>query len=281
MSLSTPMTATDDGAAAGGDGRSDGRRTRKRRRRTDDGPPVPPSILLAWALLLLLLLGALARTDAFVTAPRAEPRVAPPPSSSRDSPPRIPRRSALSFASSASSASGAREEPSPRGGAPPPPPETFREGEVIGLRLMQGGRYEEAIAAFRLALTLPGSRPDVLRTPNVPGPSPVGGSKGGTESRPIAELDEFERQAAHYNLACCHANLGAERGTERDCDRDVREAVNNLRKAFEYGFDNYATVRADPDLRKARECEEFEKLMEEYDPNFGRGFINPFGAFGR
>lgn len=53
--------------------------------------------------------------------------------------------------------------------------------------------------------------------------------------------------------------------------------MNNLRKAFENGFDNYATVRADPDLEKVRESKEFGRLMEEYDPQKG---FNPFGVFG-
>jgi len=130
---------------------------------------------------------------------------------------------------------------------------------------MQDGRYEEALKAFKLAMTLPGSRPDIIRKANIAGPSPVGGSSGGTSDKFVLGLDEFEYQAAHYNLACTYACLG-----------DVAESVNNLRKAFEYGFDNYATVRADPDLVGVRGSREFERLMEEFDPR--RGF-NPFGVF--
>lgn len=44
------------------------------------------------------------------------------------------------------------------------------------------------------------------------------------------------------------------------------------------GFDNYATVRADPDLEGVRSSREFVRLMEEFDPRM-RGF-NPFGVFG-
>jgi len=130
---------------------------------------------------------------------------------------------------------------------------------------MQDGRPEEALKVFKKAMTLPGSRPDILRTANVPGPSPVGGSKGGTEGRRIQALDEFEYQAAHYNMACAYASLG-----------NVGEAVLNLRKAFDYGFDNYATVRADPDLEYVRGSTDYDRLMEEYDPK--RGF---FGVFGK
>lgn len=57
-------------------------------------------------------------------------------------------------------------------------------------------------------MKLPGSRPDVLRTKALSGPSPVGGAFGGTESQNILSLDDFELQAAHYNMACAHARLG-------------------------------------------------------------------------
>jgi hypothetical protein len=57
-------------------------------------------------------------------------------------------------------------------------------------------------------MKLPGSRPDVLRTKSLSGPSPVGGSFGGLESQNVLTLDDFELQAAHYNMACAHARLG-------------------------------------------------------------------------
>lgn len=59
-----------------------------------------------------------------------------------------------------------------------------------------------------MGMKLPGSRPDVKRTKSLSGPSPVGGSFGGTESLRILGLDDFELQAAHYNMACAHARLG-------------------------------------------------------------------------
>jgi len=62
-------------------------------------------------------------------------------------------------------------------------------------------------AAFQKALKLPGSKKDVVRTKLVSGPSPVGGSAGGTESTSVQTLDEFELQAAHYNMACAYAKL--------------------------------------------------------------------------
>ena len=47
--------------------------------------------------------------------------------------------------------------------------------------------------------------------------------------------------------------------------------------AFKVGFDNYATVRADPDLSPVHNTPEFEALMERFDPK--KGFPNPFALF--
>ena len=123
------------------------------------------------------------------------------------------------------------------------------------------------LLVFKKGLQLPGSRMDVLRKQSVPGPSPVGGSKGGTDSTTILELDEFELQAANYNMACASAQLGL-----------LNEAVEYLRVAFENGFDNYSTVRGDPDIDPIKGTAGFDKLMEEYDPK-KKGF-NPFGFLG-
>mmetsp|Transcript_23920 Transcript_23920/g.35123 ORF Transcript_23920/g.35123 Transcript_23920/m.35123 type:complete len:195 (-) Transcript_23920:316-900(-) len=145
-------------------------------------------------------------------------------------------------------------------------PTTFRESEVLGLRLMQEGRTEEALQVFQQGMRLPGSRPDVVRTKTLSGPSPVGGSFGGLEGNWVFSLDEFETQAAHYNIACAFARLG-----------NVQESVNNLQLAFQAGFDNYATVRVDPDLQGISGTPEFEDMMSQYE----RKFPNPFGLFGK
>jgi hypothetical protein len=121
--------------------------------------------------------------------------------------------------------------------------------------------------AFKDGMKLSGSRPDVIRKQLVSGPSPVGGAIGGFESGNVLLLDEFELQAAHYNMACAHAQLGS-----------VENAVANLKLAFENGFDNFATVRGDPDLKPLQGTTEFEELLEEYDR--GKGF-NPFGIFSK
>ena len=57
-------------------------------------------------------------------------------------------------------------------------------------------------------MKLPGSRTDIIRTQKISGPSPVGGSSGGTEGRVVQTLDEFVLQGAHYNIACDYARLG-------------------------------------------------------------------------
>jgi len=87
-------------------------------------------------------------------------------------------------------------------------PTSFREAEILGLRFMQESRFQEALDAFSKGMKLPGSRKDVIRTKTLSGPSPVGGSAGGTEGREVLSLDEFELQAGHYNMACAHARLG-------------------------------------------------------------------------
>jgi hypothetical protein len=115
---------------------------------------------------------------------------------------------------------------------------------------------------------LPGSKIDVIRTKTLGGPSPVGGAIGGFESKSIFTLDEFELQAANYNMACAHAQLGR-----------TDEAVAALRAAFDAGFDNYGTVRADPDLSAVQATDAFRALLEEYEPKTTKGF-NPFGFFG-
>jgi len=146
-----------------------------------------------------------------------------------------------------------------------PDPSTFREAEVLGLRLMQEGSFEDALIAFKKGMKLPGSRPDVLRTRSNFGPSPVGGSYGGTDSQTIMSLDDFELQAVYYNMACAHSRLG-----------NIPESIANLENAFKNGFDNYSTVRGDPDLDPIKTDPDFGKLMETYD---GKDGFNPFKLF--
>jgi hypothetical protein len=209
----------------------------------------------------------------------------------------------------------------------PTTPTTFREAEILGLRLMQEGNYDQALkgesnnaflaseeinllsagllklpefhmgsiipffphhphhSVFEAALKLPGSRPDIIRT-KVYQTSPVGGGMGGTESQSVLTLDEFELQAVHYNMACAYAQL-----------KILPQALANLQLALENGFDNFATVRADSDLRPLQDLPEFETLLKKFEPKgffFGGGStskakpnnakssggFNPFGFFG-
>jgi hypothetical protein len=53
------------------------------------------------------------------------------------------------------------------------------------------------------------------------------------------------------------------------------QSIANLAKAFENGFDNYSTVRGDPDLDPIKQQGDFIKLMDSYE---SKGF-NPFGFF--
>lgn len=64
----------------------------------------------------------------------------------------------------------------------------------------------------------------------------------------------------------------------RYSDNDsISQSIANLAKAFENGFDNYSTVRGDPDLDPVKQERDFVKLMDSYE---NKGF-NPFGFFGK
>jgi len=173
------------------------------------------------------------------------------------------RHCLLTLAADRTSGGAAPAADEPSSSSTPTPPQSFREAEILGLRLMQQGQHEDALIVFQEGLKLPGSRTDILRTKTY-NKSPVGGSTGGSTGETVQILDEFEAQAAHYNIACAYANLGKS-----------KEAVRSLENAFKAGFDNYATVRADPDLGAVQRTKEFEILMEQYDPK--KGF--PFSLF--
>jgi hypothetical protein len=119
-------------------------------------------------------------------------------------------------------------------------------------------------------MKLPGSRIDIVRTPNVSGPSPVGGSKGGTESQTIATLDMYELQAGHYNLACAYARIDAAAASSTSTttatnSNNIELSIQNLRKAFEFGFTNYNIVKTDIDLANIITTSEYINLMNEYE----------------
>ena len=144
--------------------------------------------------------------------------------------------------------------------------QTFRDAELQGLKLMQQKRHIEALEIFQKGLKLPGSKMDVVRTQSISGPSPVGGASGGKSSQVVQTLDEFEFQAAYYNIACAYSCLGEE-----------ENALANLQKSFEYGFDNFKNCVADPDLQAIQGSAAFKNLMESFAPK--KGFFNPFQRF--
>lgn len=55
---------------------------------------------------------------------------------------------------------------------------------------------------------------------------------------------------------------------------DLPFGLTGLRLDSDYGFDNYATVRSDPDLGNIHASADFQRLMNDYDKK-----INPFGGF--
>ena len=78
--------------------------------------------------LVAILAAAIACTDAFTAVPSSPTRP-------------LHSRRATSLAAASGTASGAQEAPKS--------PKTFREGEVMGLRLMQAGQYDEALKGER------------------------------------------------------------------------------------------------------------------------------------
>jgi hypothetical protein len=56
-----------------------------------------------------------------------------------------------------------------------------------------------------------------------------------------------------------------------------KQSIANLQKSFENGFNNYSTVRGDPDLDPIKDQADYKKLMDAYD---SKGF-NPFGFLGK
>jgi hypothetical protein len=83
----------------------------------------------------------------------------------------------------------------------------------------------------------------------------------------LYKLDEFELQAAHYNMACAHAQLG-----------QTDEALAALRTALVHGFDNWATLQSDPDLQSLQKEAGLQDLLREFEPKKG---FNPFGFFNK
>jgi len=85
---------------------------------------------------------------------------------------------------------------------------------------------------------------------------------------------------AHYNYACVLAVLSKGRRLQGEplipCSPAEAEAfrvkaIEQLRKAFELGFDDLAHVRKDPGLEPLRSCPAFEALLKEWEGKLAKG----------
>lgn len=73
-------------------------------------------------------------------------------------------------------------------------------------------------------------------------------------------ISDSEKMTALYNIACCQAQLG-----------DARAGLVALASCMEIGYDEFAQIRADPDLSPLREDPRFEGLMQRFEPQGGAG----------
>lgn len=83
-----------------------------------------------------------------------------------------------------------------------------------------------------------------------------------------------EEAVASYNVACCYSKLN-----------QIESGLQALEEAMEAGFDDYKTVREDPDLALLRQSPGFTPLINKYDEPFinenaMNAIKNVFGLFG-
>ncbi|KAG0557726.1 hypothetical protein M758_11G148200 [Ceratodon purpureus] len=84
-----------------------------------------------------------------------------------------------------------------------------------------------------------------------------------------------EEAVASYNVACCYSKLN-----------QIDSGLQALEEAMQAGFDDYKTVREDPDLAKLRSAPGFTPLINKYDEPFinenaMNAIKNVFGFFGK
>ncbi|KAI7841388.1 hypothetical protein COHA_005006 [Chlorella ohadii] len=116
-------------------------------------------------------------------------------------------------------------------------PRRAREAIDLGLKKYQAGEFQAALDLFQLSLELPGS--GVMRMAGSP--------------KEYSCASEGEENAALYNMACCWAAMG-----QRQSALTVLEAL------LENNFEDYASIRSDPDLAPVR-GPELDKLLSKYD----------------
>ncbi|XP_058086929.1 protein MET1, chloroplastic [Magnolia sinica] len=66
-----------------------------------------------------------------------------------------------------------------------------------------------------------------------------------------------EASVASYNVACCYSMLN-----------QVQAGLSALEDAMEAGYEDFKTIRTDPDLANLRTSEEFEPLLKRFDESF-------------
>ncbi|XP_073006237.1 protein MET1, chloroplastic [Typha latifolia] len=66
-----------------------------------------------------------------------------------------------------------------------------------------------------------------------------------------------EASIASYNVACCYSKLN-----------QIQAGLSALEDAMQAGYEEFKTIRNDPDLANLRASEEFEPLMKNYDESF-------------
>lgn len=117
----------------------------------------------------------------------------------------------------AAEAAGISSEPTAAAG-----PKKCKEAIDKGLELYGQRQYQEAIAMFNLALELPGN--GAYRLPTSP--------------REYSCPSDAEENAALYNMACAYVQLGQRAA-----------AITCLEAVLENGFEDFSTMRTDPDLK--------------------------------
>lgn len=125
-------------------------------------------------------------------------------------------------------------------------PETAKEAIELGNKYAKATRWAEALGVYEKALTLPGTGLKRFR------------------DKPRL-ISDGEKSAALFNIACCHSMLG-----------DARVGLVALSGCLELGYDDFAQLRADPDLEALRKDERFEGLLKRFEPKRAAGGF--FGA---
>ncbi|CAL5224279.1 g6941 [Coccomyxa viridis] len=124
-----------------------------------------------------------------------------------------------------------------------PEPEDARGAIAVGLEQYNAGSYETALGIFEKAIDLPGTGIKQFR------------------DKPPA-ISNGEKQAALYNIACCHSRMG-----------NLQDGLLALKGCLEAGYEDYQQIREDPDLEGIRGDSRFQSLISKYAKSNGNGFF--------